>query len=54
MLAEGDVTIGRVAVDKYGGRVLADAFARHTGDIAAALLGAGLVRRYAGRRESWC
>lgn len=54
MLAEGDVTIGRVAVDKYGGRVLADAFTRRTGDVAIALLNAGLVRRYAGRRDSWC
>jgi endonuclease YncB( thermonuclease family) len=54
MLRDGGVTIGRVSVDKFGGRVLADAFTRAGGDIAAALLSAGLVRRYAGRRESWC
>lgn len=54
MLAEGDVTIGRVSFDKYGGRVLADAFTRQSGDVSAALLNAGLVRRYSGRRGSWC
>jgi endonuclease YncB( thermonuclease family) len=54
MLRDGGVTIGRVSVDKFGGRVLADAFTRTGGDVAAALLSAGLVRRYAGRRESWC
>jgi endonuclease YncB( thermonuclease family) len=55
MLAEGQVTIARVSLDKYGGRVLAAASARNTGDIAAALLQAGVVRRYSGgRRETWC
>jgi endonuclease YncB( thermonuclease family) len=54
MLAEEGVSIGRVAFDKYGGRVLADAATRRTGDVAAALLDAGLVRRYTGRRASWC
>ena len=55
MLAEGEVTIGRVSFDKYGGRVLADAYARRTGDVSAALLEQGLVRRYSGgRRVGWC
>jgi len=45
----------RVGLDKYGGRVLADAGTRATSDVAAALLAHGLVRPYAGgRREPWC
>ena len=45
----------RVTLDKYGGRVLAEASTRRTPDVSAALLQAGLVRRYAGgRREHWC
>jgi micrococcal nuclease len=55
ILAQGDVGISAVALDKYGGRVIADASTRATPDIAAALLGAGLARNYTGaRREPWC
>lgn len=55
ILNEGDVRVSGVALDKYGGRVLADASTRTTPDVAAALLTTGLVRRYSGgRRESWC
>ncbi len=55
LLAEGDVAIARVSLDKYGGRVLAEASTRNTADVSAALLRAGLVRAYSGgRRESWC
>jgi len=55
LLARGPVSIGNVGLDKYGGRVLADAAAAGTGDVARALLDAGLVRRYAGgRRQGWC
>ena len=36
----------RVALDKYGGRVLADASTRATPDVSAALLDAGIARRY--------
>jgi endonuclease YncB( thermonuclease family) len=55
MLDEGAVGIFEVTLDKYGGRVLAGASTRRTADVAAALLQAGLVRRYAGgRREHWC
>jgi endonuclease YncB( thermonuclease family) len=55
MLADGPVTIAQVATDKYGGRVLADAATRRVSDVGAALLEAGLVRRYSGgRREPWC
>ena len=55
LLAQGDITIARVTLDKYGGRVVADASTRSTTDISQALVTAGLVRAYGGgRRESWC
>jgi endonuclease YncB( thermonuclease family) len=55
MLAEGDVAVMGVGLDKYGGRVLADAATRATPDISAAMLASGLARRYSGgRRDSCC
>jgi endonuclease YncB( thermonuclease family) len=55
ILAQGQVSVSRVAFDKYGGRVVADASARATPDVSAAMLERQLVRRYGGgRRESWC
>ena len=55
ILAQGDVGIARVALDKYGGRVVADASTRATPDVAAALLDDGSARRYSGgRRDGWC
>lgn len=55
ILDEGDVRVSGVALDKYGGRVLADVSTRTTPDVSTALLGAGHVRSYSGgRRESWC
>src|SRR5438552_10149510 len=55
MLAEGEVAVMRVGLDKYGGRVFADATTRATLDISAAMLAKGLARPYAGgRRDSWC
>lgn len=55
ILDQGDVGVSAVALDKFGGRVIADASSRATPDVSAAMLGAGLVRSYAGgRRESWC
>jgi endonuclease YncB( thermonuclease family) len=55
MLAEGDVAVLHVGIDKYGGRVLADALTRATPDVSAAMLGKGHARAYAGgRRETWC
>lgn len=55
VLAEGDVAIGTVGPDKYGGRILAGASTRNTPDVSAALLADGLARPYTGgRRESWC
>jgi endonuclease YncB( thermonuclease family) len=55
ILAQGAVSIGRVAPDKYGGRVVADAATRGTTDVSAAMLDGGHARRYSGgRREGWC
>jgi endonuclease YncB( thermonuclease family) len=55
MLAEGGVAVGHVGLDKYGGRVLADAGTRITPDIGTAMLAKGLARAYGGgHRESWC
>lgn len=55
LLDQGEVGISRVTLDKYGGRVVADASTSATPDVSAALLTAGLVRPYdGGRRRSWC
>jgi endonuclease YncB( thermonuclease family) len=55
LLGEGAVAVSQVTLDKYGGRVVADASTRRTPDVAAALLAAGHARPYGGgRRESWC
>ena len=55
ILAEGGVEISRVSIDKFGGRVDADASTQATPDVSVALLGTGLARSYAGgRREGWC
>ena len=55
ILEQGEVGIMRVMLDKYGGRVIADASTRATSDVSSALLAGGHARRYAGsRRETWC
>jgi endonuclease YncB( thermonuclease family) len=55
ILAEGDVTISRVGVDKYGGRVDAAVATRTTADVSAAMLAGGFARAYdGGRRGTWC
>ena len=55
ILGEGGVTISRVGVDKYGGRVDALAATRATADVSAAMLAGGWARPYqGGRRKSWC
>jgi endonuclease YncB( thermonuclease family) len=49
------VTIWRVGIDKYGGRVDAAAATRTTADVSAAMLAGGWARAYeGGRRKSWC
>jgi endonuclease YncB( thermonuclease family) len=55
ILAEPDLLVFRVSLDKYGGRVLAAAATAQTADVSQALLSSGAARPYAGgRRESWC
>ena len=55
ILDQGEVRIAHVVVDKYGGRVVADAFTRGTPDVSEAMIQNGAARRYDGRRrESWC
>src|ERR1700691_1184758 len=50
MLATGRVTVSRIGIDKYGGRVDALAATRDTPDISAALLTGGFARSYDGGR----
>lgn len=55
LLAEGGVTVSRVGVDKYGGRIDAAIATRGTADVSAALIKGGFARSYDGRkRGSWC
>jgi endonuclease YncB( thermonuclease family) len=55
ILAQGEVGIGQVGLDKFGGRVDATASTKTTPDVSAALLQAGLARSYdGGRRAGWC
>ena len=55
ILDQGEVAIAHVTLDKYGGRVVAEASTQNTPDVSSALLVAGLARRYfGGRREGWC
>jgi len=53
-LLNREITLLRVVYDKFGGRVRAD-ISDANGDIAKALLDAGLASPYHGeRREPWC
>jgi endonuclease YncB( thermonuclease family) len=55
ILADGGVTISRVGIDKYGGRVDASVSTHHTSDVSAALLHGGYARSYGGgHRGTWC
>ncbi len=55
ILGAGSVTISRVGLDKYGGRVDALVATRDTADVSAALLNGGWARSYdGGRRGTWC
>ncbi len=55
ILAEGEVRIAQVSLDKYGGRVLAEASTRATPDVSQRLLTGGFARRYGGgHRDGWC
>ena len=49
------VTVSRVGIDKYGGRIDALVATRDIPDVSAALLSGGFARSYdGGRRGSWC
>jgi endonuclease YncB( thermonuclease family) len=55
MLAEGAVGVSGVTLDKYGGRVVADAGTQSTANVSAQLLAKGLARSYGGgKRRGWC
>ncbi|MBN8965613.1 MAG: thermonuclease family protein [Rhizobiales bacterium] len=55
ILDQGGVGIAQVTLDKYGGRVVADAFTHTTPSVSSALIDAGMARRYGGgRRAGWC
>ena len=55
ILDQGEVGISRVMLDKYGGRVVADASTRATPNVSSALLSVGAARRYSGgHRDGWC
>ncbi len=55
LLAVGGVTLSRVGIDKYGGRVDAAVATRGASDVSAALLNGGFARGYdGGRRAGWC
>ncbi len=55
ILGEGGVSLKDVALDKYGGRVVAAVLVGQSRDVAQAMLAAGMARPYGGgRREAWC
>jgi endonuclease YncB( thermonuclease family) len=55
MLAEGAVGVSAVTLDKYGGRVVADAKTRSIANVSAELLEHGYARAYrGGHRDGWC
>jgi endonuclease YncB( thermonuclease family) len=55
LLRQGDVAIYNIGPDKYQGRVVADVATRLTGNVSAALIDTGHVRRYnGGHRGGWC
>jgi endonuclease YncB( thermonuclease family) len=60
LLASGGASIDDVALDKYGGRVVASLFVDRGGDqapldVARAMIEAGMARAYGGgKREAWC
>lgn len=55
MLAQGAVGVYGISLDKYGGRVVADAATRSIANISAEMLARGHARFYTGgRRDGWC
>jgi endonuclease YncB( thermonuclease family) len=55
ILAQGDVRLSQIGIDKYGGRVDAAVATRTTADVSTALLNGGFARAYGGgKRSTWC
>lgn len=55
LLADGDIILSRIRLEKYAGRVLAHASTKNGVSIARHLIEKGLARPYKGRkRGSWC
>jgi len=55
MLADSPVGVSAITLDKYGGRVDADASTRSIANVSSELLAKGYARSYAGgRRRGWC
>ncbi len=55
ILAQGNVRLSQVGIDKYGGRVDAAVATGTTADVSAALLNGGFARAYSGgKRGTWC
>jgi endonuclease YncB( thermonuclease family) len=55
LLRQGEIAIYNIGPDKYQGRVVADVATKRTGNVSAALIGAGHVRSYnGGHRNGWC
>ena len=54
-LRQGAVAIYNIGPDKYQGRVVADIATKLTGNVSAAMIGAGHARSYnGGHRTRWC
>jgi endonuclease YncB( thermonuclease family) len=54
LLAEGAVGVYGVSIDKYGGRVVANAATRSAANVSAEMLNRGYARPYAGgHRDGW-
>lgn len=55
LLADNNIKLENVRLEKYAGRVLANAFATDGTDIRAHMIARGFARPYAGeKRQGWC
>jgi len=55
ILTQGAVGVYAISIDKYGGRVVADAATRSIASVSAELLKRGQARVYTGgHRDGWC
>lgn len=55
LLESGDIILSAIKLEKYAGRVLANAFTTEGVNIADYLIGKGLARPYQGKkRAGWC